>query len=204
MQSFHKLNIQPAFDAAVRSFFEPSGANGLGLAIEWMAQDSTYNEIRLISAMTALEHLLDVNLDEADTFILPEEEFAALRKTVANALKDIGGEAIAKPHLNEMKGKIGELNRRALRRKIEILVAKWQVPMQGIHDKRIQDALTARNKVVHTGRHEKALETDPGLWGHVTVVRELVVRIILTALRFQGEYITYLDGARRAQFPPSN
>ena len=51
------------FSAAVTSFFTPPiAAEQLFFAIEWFAMDVTYNEMRLVCAMTALENLIEANL----------------------------------------------------------------------------------------------------------------------------------------------
>lgn len=197
LQTFTSLHLQPIFEAAVSSHFDPHpDVKGLGMAIEWMAQESTYNEVRLFSAMTALEHLLDANLSDEDKYVFSAKDFGPVAEALANALGALDGQA-ADPRLGEIQPRLGDLRRRSLRRKLWILLERWAVPIADIGEKRIKATLQARNRVVHTGEHH-----DSSLWPHVSVIRELVVRIILTALQFEGEYASYLDGARRVQFPP--
>ena len=58
------------FSAAVTSFFTPPiAAEQLFFAIEWFAMDVTYNEMRLVCAMTALENLIEANLEDSERFI---------------------------------------------------------------------------------------------------------------------------------------
>jgi hypothetical protein len=198
MRNFDKLNLQPIFDAAVQSHFEPTAElDGIGMAIEWIAQESTYNEIRLFSAMTALEHLINLHLSEADKQVMVKERFSDLRQNLLKTLESMRNEENSDA-FDEIESKLGDINRRSLRRKLDILIKKWAVPLEGIGETRLRDAVYARNRVVHTGQHH-----DESLWPHVTVIRELMVRIILTALRFKGQYATYLDGARYVEFPPS-
>lgn len=198
MRNFDKLNLQPIFDTAVQSHFEPTAEmEGIGMAIEWIAQESTYNEIRLFSAMTALEHLINLHLSDTDKQVVAKEKFASLRQSLLKTLKSMRDEECADA-FDELESKLGDLNRRSLRRKLDILMKRWAVPLEGIGETRLRDAVYARNRVVHTGQHH-----DKSLWPHVTVIRELIVRIILTALRFKGQYATYLDGARYVEFPPS-
>lgn len=197
MQNFPSLNLQPIFEAAVRRHFDNAPElESIGMAIEWMAQESTYNEIRLLSAVTALEHLIDTFLDDQDKLVMPNMLYSPMRQALSAALKalrnDENGAAI-----DELETKLGDLNRRSLRRKLDILAKRWSVPLEGIDPIRLRDAVQSRNRVVHTGDHRNA-----SLWEPVTIMRELMVRIILTVLKFEGQYATYLDGARYVPFPP--
>jgi hypothetical protein len=198
MRNFDKLNLRPIFEAAVQSHFNPAIAmDGISMAIEWMTQESTHHEVRLFSAMTALEHLINIHLCKDDKQIMTKGKFAKLRKqlcTTLTGMRDQENETA----LDEIETKLAELNRRSLRRKLNILLRTWAVPLEGIDGTRMNDAIEARNQVFHTGSHQ-----GQDLWPHVSVIRELMVRIILTALRFEGQYATYLDGARYEQFPPA-
>lgn len=62
-------------------------------------------------------------------------------------------------------------------------------------------AIKARNAIVHSGHHPKT-EDGPDLWDHMTIVRELVVRFLLTAIGYRGQYITHVGGYRLTHFPP--
>ena len=75
------------------------------------------------------------------------------------------------------------------------------MPLDGISDMQIADAIKARNAVVHSGHHPTA-EDGPDLWDHMTVVRELVVRFLLTAIGYRGQYISHAGGYHFAHFPP--
>jgi hypothetical protein len=59
----HHRDTKIMFEAAVHSFFKPPvPGSDLHFAIEWLSMDASYNEVRLVTAMTALENLLDANL----------------------------------------------------------------------------------------------------------------------------------------------
>lgn len=62
-------------------------------------------------------------------------------------------------------------------------------------------AIDARNKIIHTGRHDIPHEE---LTMHVAALRELLKRIVLTLLNYQGTYISFLDGQETVTFPPTN
>ena len=205
MRVFHKLNLQPVLDAAITSFFDPPiDVKNLFFAIEWFAMATTYNEVRLVNAMTALENLIDSNLTEEEALIEPRREFDKTRKllrAVIRACLERWSPDRAATAREELGEKLLDLNRRPLRRKLHLLAARWNVPLDGIGDEQIGQAIKARNAIVHSGHHP-ATEDGPDLWDHMTIVRELVVRFLLTAIGYRGQYISHVGGYRLAHFPP--
>ncbi len=160
LRVFPHANQQGIFESAFTSFFSPPIAvEKLFFAIEWFAMDSSYNEVRLVNAMTALENLLDSNLLDADAFIEPKNDFKKTRKVLRRVIsqcltkwnsgstKEIND---LKEQLNE---KLGDLNRRSLHRKLDILVERWKVPLKGISSPSIEAAKKARDRVVHRGAY---------------------------------------------------
>ncbi len=206
MRVFHQLNLQPVLDAAVTSFFDPPiTVKNLFFAIEWYAMATAYTEVRLVNAMTALENLIDSNLTEEEAFIQPRRTFNKTRKVLRKVTRDCLDRWSDQPEAarEELGEKLGDLNRRSLRHKLRLLAVRWNVPLDGISDTQISKAINARNAIVHTG-HYRATEGDPSLWDHMTVVRELVVRFLLTAISYRGQYISYTGGYHFAHFPPSD
>jgi len=205
MRVFHKLNLQPVLDAAIVSFFDPPvEVKNLFFAIEWFAMATTYNEVRLVNAMTALENLIDSNLTVEEALIEPGREFEKTRKVLRKVIRaclDRWSADRAEAAREELGEKLLDLNRRPLRRKLYLLAARWKVPLDGISDAQIAQAIKARNAIVHSGHHPTA-EDGPDLWDHMTIVRELVVRFLLTAIGYRGQYITHVGGYRLAHFPP--
>ena len=63
-------------------------------------------------------------------------------------------------------------------------------------------AIDARNGIVHEGRYHDPAKTQQPLWDHVTVVREIVTRLVFRALGFEGRYVSHLGGYHEATFPP--
>jgi hypothetical protein len=207
MRVFHKLDQQGVLDAGVAAYFNPPIAvNNLFFAIEWFAMTSTYNEVRLVNAMTALENLIDSNLSDDEARIEPEKAFEktrrALRKTIRSCIEKWPA-AQADEAYEQLGEKLRGLNRRSFRRKLSLLAARWQVPLDGLSEMQIRQAITARNAIVHKGYHAGSDE-GPDLWDHMTVVRELVVRFLLTALGYRGRYLSHVDGYHDAQFPPES
>ncbi|WP_333875197.1 hypothetical protein [Methylobacter sp.] len=211
--TFHYLNQQPIFDAAVASFYNPPfEIKNLFFAIEWFAMESSYNEIRLINAMTALENLIASNLENNDKFIQSEKEFEKTRRKLRTVIRQCiekwqtDDSNTISEIVKELNEKLADLNRRSIRQKLSILVGHWQIPLDGIDEDKIKAAITARNLIVHRGHYYDADKESSGddLWDHATVVREIVVRFILTAIGYRGDYISYVGGYHYAQFPPQS
>jgi hypothetical protein len=204
---FHFLDLDPIFKTAVRSFFDPPIAvNRLSFAIEWFAMDAIYNEIRLVAAMTALENLIDSNVTESEGLILPKKAFDRTRKVLLNIVRACvakwatGNEEV----LSEINETLAGLNRRSMLRKLKLLAQRWNVPLHGISDESMRAAKNARDRVVHRGQYyEDAAESDADLWTHVTVIREIAVRFLLTAIGFEGRYYSYIGGYHDAVLPPT-
>jgi len=76
------------FKAAVHSFFEaPIEVKRLFFAIEWFAMEVTYNEVRLVNAMTALENLIDSNLSSEEALIVPKARFEKIRRVLLAVIR---------------------------------------------------------------------------------------------------------------------
>jgi hypothetical protein len=207
MPIVHFLAQHGIFAAAVRSYFSPPIiVKHLFFAIEWFAMDATYNEVRLVNAMTALENLIDSNVQHEEALILPRAQFdktcRVLRAVVRACVGKWSAELAdaAPPELNE---RLADLNRRSLLRKLELLAARWKVPLDGIDPASLKAAKYARDKVVHRGQYYgDAKESDADLWTHVTVIREVAVRFFFTAIGYSGQYISHMGGYHDAEFPP--
>jgi hypothetical protein len=205
----HFMTQGAIFEAAVRSFFNPPiPVKHLGFAIEWFSMDAGYTEQSLVNAMTTLENLIDANADTAEELITPKKEFEktrrALRKSIARCLTKWPVDA-AKDAAAELNEKLADLNRRSLLRKLALLAKRWNVPLSDISETSLRAAKQARDRIVHRGQYyEDAKASDPDLWAHLLIVREVAARILLTVIGYNGRYITYIGGYRDADFPRSS
>lgn len=207
MRVVHKLDQQRLLDAAVTSWVDPPiEAHNLFFAIEWFSMATTYNEVRLVNAMTALENLIDSNLGDSEKHIeasrAADRTRRALRNVVVRCLAQWSPDE-AESVAAELTPKLRDLNRRSLRDKLYRLAARWQVPLDGISDEHIRGVIAQRNAIVHSGQHRPSA-TGPDLWHHMTIVRELVVRFLLSAIRYRGGYISHVGGYHLAEFPPGD
>jgi hypothetical protein len=207
MPVFHFLAHDAIFAAAVNSYFSPPiVVKHLFFAIEWFAMEGTYNEIRLVNAMTALENLIDSNVETSEALILPRAQFEKTRRVLLSVIKACLGKwaaGLADDASRELNEKLADLNRRSLLRKLELLAARWKVPLDGIEPASLKAAKQARDKVVHRGQYyEDAKEMDADLWTHVTVIREVAVRFLFTVIGYKGRYISHVGGYHDAVFPP--
>jgi hypothetical protein len=207
LRTIRSQRQEAIFNAAIESFFNPPiAAKQLFVAIEWFTMEATYNEMRLVCAMTALENLVEANLDNAERFI---EEPIVFEKT-RRVLRGVIRKCIAKWQtdgaakvLMELNEKLSDLNRRSLMRKLEMLAGRWKVPLNEISEAKLRAALDARNRILHRGQYyEDMAATDEDLWVHITVIREVVLRILFTIVSYHGDYCSYIDHPQDKRFPP--
>ncbi len=204
--TIHKLDRQTIFDAAVRSFRTPRyPAENLWMAMEWFAMSASYKEARLITVMTALENLVASNTRDIAE-LLPKKQLkmlTTLLKPVIEQVVSDSGLSHSQPDLvGQLTEKLQELRRRAFKRKLDALIDRWSMPMDGITPEMIGAAISARNDIIHEGRYYVDGRTRSDLYEHIRVVREIVTRLIFCAIGFEGRYTSQLGGYHDAVFPP--
>lgn len=205
-RTFPYNSQQPFFNAAVTFFFcPPFEVKNLFFAIEWFSMEATYKEVGLVNAMTALENLIVSNLNESDRLIQPIAEFKILRKVLKQRIEKWSTDEanIADGIVGELDEKLAELKRRSLLNNLMTLTQRWSVPLDGIGKDKIIAAKKARDFIVHQGQYSNGgNDVNDDLWEHVMVIREIVVRFLLTAIGYRGGYFSYIGGCHDAQFPP--
>lgn len=206
MRVIHYLNQEAIFQAAVTCYFSPPvEVSNLFHAIEWFSMDATYNEVRLVNAMTVLENLVASNLEDDAALILEKKNFTKVRKVLRGVIRSCiekwpDNEATPTEIIAELDERLADLNRRSIINKLMILINRWSVPIEGITESQIKAAKKARDHIVHTGHYQS--DKDDELWDHVMVIRELVVRFIFTAIGYKGQYISFVGGMNHTSFPP--
>lgn len=204
--TFSSLALREIFECAVKWHFErPFKVNNLPFAIGWFTMRGLYREANLITAMTVLENLIDSNLSDEDTLLLSEKMYDKLRKKLSVVVKEqvvewTEDKEERQVFIQELNNRFADLKRRSLIDKINLLAKRWGVKLDGISDADIRIAKSARDQVVHRGYYEPKAGTTGDLYDHVLTIRELVVRFILTALQFKGDYCSYRGGYHMRKF----
>lgn len=209
---FHPMGMQAFFEAAVAYCLSSDRkVEDLSYALEWFAMEATYSETHLMNPMTALEHLTDANLAAADKLLLPPKLFNKVAQAMRQAARvqlasssDGDAEKVTREFLAVLAGKMQDLNRRPLNDKIVMLAERVGVPLEGLPMDGLPAAISARNTIVHRGfYHDPASSTEPpDIWDHVLLIRELLVRFVLTVIGYEGIYLSYRGGQHDVRFPP--
>lgn len=211
----HPMLLQDYLDTATRAFFHPPiSVKNLGYTIEWFSKVETYSEMRLTNVMTALENLIDSNLSEDDQFFLPEKGFDGVKRSLRHAVRDelirqseadasLDNKAIGEL-ISALPAKVQDLNRRTFGSKVRLLAERWNVPLHDLPSDGIKKAVAARNLIVHRGYYYEPHTAAPvrGLWDHILVMREILIRFVLTAVGYSGTYLSFRGGQHDVQFPP--
>lgn len=195
---FHHLHLQPVLDLAVQRYTpEIQDDQGVGIAIEWLLMNPTYTEGKFLTVFAALEHLRDVNRKAVRPTLIDDEHF---RRVILRRLEYAFDEAATElpgQDLIVLRNKLATLNFRPSTKQLQELLQLYGVPTNDIAD-RVTRALHIRNRLIHRGKYDG----DEPLYQHLTVLRELVVRFILTLLGFKGHYQSYLRNPNWGPFPP--
>jgi hypothetical protein len=197
---FSPLHLDAIFQCAIKFHFQPAfEVRNLHFAIQWFVMRPFYREAHLISLMTVLENLIDSNLPDEDTLLLSPQRFEKLRKGLSKVIKTEVLEwttdpAEQKAFVQDLNNRLTDLKRRSLVDKLVLLGKRWGVKFEDIAMSEIREAKTARDHVVHRGQYEPKPGASADLYDHILTVREMVVRFILTALQFEGRYMSYRGG----------
>jgi len=104
---------------------------------------------------------------------------------------------------NSSKEKIPELNRHTFKENLFYFLVENNVPLTGIEINDIEKIIKIRHTIVHQGLHKPELLAQ-SLGYYLAVLRELLKRIFLKLLNYQGGYQSFIDGPLWVQFSPEN
>ncbi|MCE5228853.1 hypothetical protein LLG95_04555 [bacterium] len=200
---FTHLNLEPILHMAIERYSEAlCEKTGINLAIEWFLMHPRYLEAQFLTGMTALEHLIHMfEKHNPRAKLLPTAVFRQVRNklhvSLENVFQDLPSCA-ALPNAvnacNELLGKLNDLNRRSLRRNLYAFLKHYDVPVSDIENE-IPRLIDLRNNVVHIGDFSESKLNQP-LSFYIAVLRELLTRIILVVIGYEGEYRSYINGHR--------
>jgi hypothetical protein len=208
----HFLNLQPILDLAATHYTaDLRSITGIELAIRLLLAQPSHVELQLIAAMTALEHLISRYTKQQPVGPpLPKKMFATIRKALEDTYDETTAQLPAPPDeqerkqrehaLRRVRDRIAKMNDTVFNDRLFAMLRSYRVPLVGIED-RITKAVSLRHDIIHTGTHGA---TFADFYLHVAVLRELLKRIILTLLNYQGQYISFLNGQEFLEFPPTN
>ena len=209
---FTYLNLQPVLNLALTNYSEElKQKTGLDVAIEWFLIKSSYAEVQFLTAMTALEHLIYVYMGREDggkifhnkkfeKIIRPQVE-AALDQSLDLLLKnekDPSKREAYPDKIKAAKNKVVEINRYTFKENLRAFLKEHKVPLDGI-DQGIDQLVDVRNKIVHRGLYI-SIAVDQSIHDHLAVLRELLIRIFLTLLKYSNEYQSFLNGPEWKKF----
>lgn len=195
MAPFHELSMQPIFACACDSYFtRQAQIEELDAAIRWLTAPVAYDESRLINAMSALENIINrCGLDEVGNY-LGTSAFRRVARRVRALLAEL--------EVPEgMVNKVPELNRRSLAEKVMVLLQARSIALSDMPENWLSSVVNHRNTIVHTGVSRDFGEDEPDAFDHTIWVREIVTRIILERLGFEGAFRSWLHQDEQLRFP---
>ena len=200
--TFSHLNLQPFVKTGLekydQNFIDKTGFN---VALEWFLMPHRYNESRYLAQMTALEHLIHVYVEQqSSNRMFGKAEFKkqlrpALEKTIEDIIPQLKGYSSNQEHyetlFEDLKRKIGDLNRRSLWLNLNSMLSLYRVPLNGLNDF-LPELIKIRNQIVHRGFHEQSSD-QKSLGKYLSALEELLKRIFLSLLDFRGQRRTFFN-----------
>lgn len=192
----HQLNHGPFIEALIDRYFSQGALpEVLWTALGWMQSDTTFDEVRFLTAMTALETIIESELPEKRGTTLPKATFKTLRESLhasVNAHADLSPD-----QKEDYCLRIGGINRKSFAEKIDALFDHYGISRRDFDGDTIKRLVQLRNEIVHRGYIPDGVDA----WPMIILVRELIVRILLSAIGFQGRYCCYIGGEHDRDFP---
>lgn len=214
---FSHLHLQPILDLAVNNYTDKlRKKTGIDVAIKWLLMHPYYLEAKFLAGMTALEHLIDVyssHLSEGGVF--PKRIFRKnVRPVLVDCINQISDSLKSHPStagvdlkeieegLNEIENKLGNLNLKSLKSNLKQMLKDYKVPLQELNETEIYSLIKVRNDIVHKGLFSQKTINSKSFYSHYSLLRELLKRILLTLLKYKGQYQSFLNGSEWKKFPP--
>ena len=207
---FDRLRQQPFIQALV-DCYERNGSSlpaDLRKALDWTRIETTYDELRFVTAMTALEALVNSNLPKHKRggVIIPKDVFKNLQDALDEVVDTSDALAAYAPKRNQLKQGIRGINRRPLNEKLQVLFEHHQIPTDDFTGNEIRRMTKIRNEIVHRGDLPDDVKIDGqvepvDIMVNIILARELITRIMLREIGFSGRYYCYIGGRHDREFP---
>lgn len=190
------LNLEPFFKSVALNFESARcHRDALANSIGWLLVETTHDEVRFLTGMTALESLASHHLPAIAQRLLDPEIFGKVESDLTAAID--ASSAINSSVKSALKAKLRGLNRPSLVKNIKALFKQWGVSRADISDGALRRLVGTRNDIVHRG----LAQDDDALWDLIVTIREIIGRFVMTMLRFEGTYECYLGGQHMRYFP---
>lgn len=193
---FHQLNHGPFIRALVDRYQNQGPLHEeIWHALNWIQTGSTFDEIRFLTGMTAIETIVESQLPVKKGTIIPKSKFRELRNKIQEVISS--NEILSVEIKEKFNNGVASLNRKTLREKIDALFDQFQISRQDFGGEVIGGLVGLRNEIVHRGAIPEKVE----IWPQILLVREIITRIILNEVGFSGKYLCYVDGYGERVFP---
>jgi len=192
----HHLNQSAFFDALVNRFLTKGPlSEPFWSAVGWLRTETTYDELRFLTAMTSLETIVALALPEVATTVIEKAKFTLIK----NDLKIVidGADSLDNEIKDTLKRNVSGANRSSLAKKIESLFDHYEISRKNFEGTVLRDMINCRNDLVHRGEVKDNIQ----LWTFIILARELVSRVVLSEIGFRGRYQCYINGREWREFP---
>jgi hypothetical protein len=189
-------NHGPFINALVARYFRNGPLpNAFWTALGWMQVDTTYDEVRFLTAMTALETIIECELPARKGTMIPKSDYLLMRKKIDDVI--IGDETLSSEAQEFFLNKVAGLNKKTFSEKIMALFECYNISKRNFDKKTILGLIRLRNDIVHKG----VVTNYDAIWPSIILARELITRILLNEINFRGQYYCYIGGAHIREFP---
>lgn len=167
----------------------------LWTALGWMQIDTTFNEVRFLSGMTAIEAIINRCMKRRRR-VIARSDFAPLRNKLVAVIE---AEETLAPGAKELFTKVitQQMNRTVLQKNIRQLFSEYKISRTDFEDEEIERLVRLRDEIVHTGEIPDGID----IWPSIILLRELITRILLKEIGFVGRYCCYVGGRHYRDFP---
>jgi hypothetical protein len=192
----HSLH-QELFIKVLIERYERSGplAEILWTALGWMQADTTIDELRFLSAMTALESIIEDQLPTRRGTIIEKKAFEPLRTKIQQLIAE--EDTLTEEVKTILMANVSGINRKVLSLKIQALFNHCGIPKRDFEGDVIRGLIKLRNDVIHRGFAPDGVD----LWPSIVLVRELITRVLLKEVGFIGRYCCHIGGSHDRDFP---
>ncbi|MER9070069.1 hypothetical protein NKH84_26465 [Mesorhizobium sp. M0902] len=192
----YSLHHGPIIAALVARYFDQGPVSEVvWIALRWMQSGTTVDEVRFLTGMTALETIIESELPAKKGTIIPKANFKMLRQKLMDMVDHSLDLTVDQREI--FKKRIEGNNKKSLPEKIDALFDHYKISRRDFPLTTVVSLVNLRNKIVHTG----VVPDDVGIWGSIILVRELITRILLSEIGFNGRYCCYIGGRHDRNFP---